>query len=136
MERTFKTNGWSLIPGPAHIEVSLSSLDLYEITEYDPAEISKTFLSIAGVQLVHDATPTWYDWKAQWIEKERWIEIRMSLFAGDSEIWGGSELRADCFVSDVVALWLNVRETHAAIWLHSPDCQIYTIESFLAEYCD
>jgi len=129
----FKTTGWSLIPGPDKVEDHLSSIGLGEIAEYDPHGIAIAFLAIPGMKLIHEANPSWYEWSAWWEQTNRWIGVGMSVF-DVTGFWGGSELKTDCYISDVVALWLRVQEAYPAVWLHSPECRIYAANAFLAEY--
>lgn len=104
------------------------------MAEYDPRGIADAFLAIPEMKLIHEANPSWYAWRARWEQANRWIEVGMSVFDEPTVSWGGSELKTDCYVSDVVALWLEVQEAYPAVWLHNPECRIYTVAAFLAEY--
>lgn len=109
-----------------------SSLDLHELVEHTPAAIADSLLSFPGTRLLHPAERSWWDWKARWESGERYIEIDVTLFDNEEQHWGGSSLDANCSVEDLLTLWRVLQSRHSGIWLHDPDCEMHTPESFLA----
>ena len=122
--------GWSFIPGPLS-DPPASSVILQEITEYAPADIADAILGYPGTRLVHPDSPSWWEWKASWEDGNGRIDLNLTLFEIEPPAWGGSQLTAFCGRRDVLALWMHLRASHPAIWLHGPDCSIYTPEAFL-----
>jgi hypothetical protein len=130
----FNKKGWALVPGPVDIQEQFSSLDLREQVEYSPLEIAKSLLHYPGMQLLNEAKPTWWDWKARWESGEQFLELDITLMGKSDDLWEGSEIRSDCSAEVVIALWKHLKTTHAGIWLHSPDCVIHTESSFRKEF--
>ena len=126
--------GCSLIPGPRRFDEPLYSTSLDEIVEYQPDGVARAILSFPGTTLRHPPEPSWWEWEAVWERGGGRIEIGMTLFDEGGGVWGGSPLRASCVVDDLLGLWLAVRDSHGAVWLHSPDCRVYTPASFAAEH--
>jgi hypothetical protein len=137
-ELRFVTSGWSFIPGPEKLEEPTYSTALCEIAIYPPDSIAAAILDFRDTQLLHAAEPPWWDWRARWEEDDRFIVLDMTLFELESGqiSWGGSGLITDCLISDVLALWKVLRRPHPCVWLHSPECRVYTEVSFLKEYND
>jgi hypothetical protein len=129
----FVTSGWTFIPGPETFREPLYSTSISEIAEYSPDSIASAILSFPDTSLIRRAEPSWWEWRARWQKEARFIEIGFSLFETEPAFWGGSELKADCLVSDLLALWLTIRSSHPAVWLHSPDGRVYTPDSFVSE---
>ena len=123
-------DGWSFIPGRLS-DPPESSLDLQELIEYPPESIAAAILAYPGMQLVHPGTPSWWDWRANWENGGRRIELNITLFETEPPAWGGSDLTVFCGAQEILDLWMHLRTSHPAIWLHH-DCNIYTPESFRA----
>ena len=123
-------NGWSFVPGPLS-DPPRSSLDQYEMIEHPPETIADTILAYPGMRLVHPATPSWWEWKASWEDGNRRIDLNLTLFEIEPPAWGGSQLTVFCGGREILDLWMYLRASHPAIWLHGPDCSIYTPDAFL-----
>lgn len=128
-ENLISLDRWSLIPGPIE-NPPLDSLALHDIVRYAPEQIAATFLNYPGMRLVHDPTPSWWEWSASWKNGSQHIEIAMSLF-DDEEEWGGSPLRGQCEVASIIALWSFVCSRLPGIWMHNDACEIHTPETFV-----
>jgi len=129
--------GWSLIPGPWHIlDPPASSIDLHDVASYEPQEVADSILSYPGCRLLKHASPTWWDWRAEWRGGDRFIEVGMSLFETEPPSWGGSEVEALCELEDVMGLWTWLRKRFRAIWLHNRECEIHTPETFRRQFAD
>jgi len=123
--------GWSLIPGPPRIvDPPGSSIDLQDVASYDPREVAGSLLAYPGCRLVHPASPTWWEWRAEWAGGDRFIALGMSLFETEPPTWGGSGIEAVCRLEDIMGLWLSLRSRFPAAWLHNESCEIHTPESF------
>jgi len=120
---------WSLIPGPAS-DPPASSLDLGDVIHYPPETVARTLLAFPGMRLVHLPEPTWWDWGARWEEGSRWIEVTLTLFESEPPSWGGSDLRGECDLQDILRLWAHLRTSVPSSWMHNADCEIHTPESF------
>lgn len=135
MAKLFVTSDWSLIPGPDQIEEPFYSTSMDEISQYAPESIARAIISFPDTRLLHPAEPSWWDWQARWERGGRRIDINMTLFeGGETSWWGGCILGTSCNISDLVDLWSSVRASHPAVWLHAPDCRIYSPDSFMAKY--
>jgi hypothetical protein len=119
---------WSFIPGPL-TRPPESSLELHDLVGYAPESVAEAFLSYPGMQLLHPADPSWWEWKARWGRDERFIELDMSLFETEPVTWGGSTITAHCSLDDLMRLWEAVRTRCQAVWLHNGDCEIHTPDS-------
>jgi hypothetical protein len=133
MTRFFVTTEWSLIPGPSQFDEPFYSTAIADIVEYSPEQVARTILAVPGVKLRHAPVPTWWEWEAAWEHGSERIEIGMSLFDMEGSPWGGSPLRTSCTADALLALWLGIRSSLDAVWLHGPDCRVYTPASFAAE---
>jgi hypothetical protein len=132
-----ETLDWSFVPGPLDFIEPLSSIAMRETAEYAPAAVAAHALKIPGVQLTHNAQPSWWDWRARWSgEREAYVAFEMTLFETDPPLFGGFLLDADCTAADLLGLWGNLRGAFPGIWLHDRDCRVYKPESFRAQYLD
>jgi len=120
---------WSLIPGPL-ASPPATSLALDSIVEYPPEAVAAAVLAFPGMHLTHPADPTWWDWVARWEQDGRWIDVEFTLFDVEPPAWGGSGLRGQCELADVLALWAAVRGRVPACWMHNTLCEIHSPESF------
>jgi len=127
----FDKAGWALIPGPLDTSEPMNSCDLREQVEYAPEEIAKALLIYPGMRLLNDADPTWWDWKARWEGDTGFIGVNVTLMGWNDKLWGGSELSVDCSPKELITLWKHLSSAHPGIWLHDPDCEMHTEESFL-----
>ena len=123
---------WCLIPGPAENPPS-SSVALDHCVDYAPDIVASTFLAFPGMRLVHDANPSWWDWKACWQAGGELIEVDMSLFETDPPTWGGSLIRGYCQLDEFLAFVHHVRHRLPGVWLHNSECEIHSPESFAAK---
>ena len=129
----FKTSGrWSFIPGPTHLSQPISSLDLNEIAAYSPGDIATTFYKYPNMILIHDASPSWWEWRVRCEMGRDYLEAGMTLFGDEPKSWGGSPLLADRSLSVIQDLWSHLRAQHPGIWLHNEECTIHTPVSLRA----
>jgi len=123
---------WVFIPGPSEIpDPPASSLDWDEIATYPPQAIAQAFLAYPGFSLVHDANPSWWQWRAGWERGQSFLLFDMTLFETDPIAWGGSGVSGCCELDDLLSLWRALRERSPAVWLHNSECEIHTPDSFL-----
>jgi hypothetical protein len=127
----FEKTGWAFVPGPSNDSAPMNSCDLKELVEYAPEKIAATVLSYPGMRLLHINEPGWWDWKARWESADEFIELNMTLMGRSDQLWGGSEIKARCHPSSLVAVWKHLKAEGAGIWLHDPDCRMHTERSFL-----
>ena len=117
--------------GPDQILEPYSSVALGSIEEYSSEEIANAINGLADISVVK-RSPYLSVWR--WANESRYIEIQID---GDNTsedgVWIASLLALDCNFSDLIDLWSKLRQTHPAIYLHSPSCQMYTPCSFLEE---
>jgi hypothetical protein len=107
----------------------MDSQKLRDITYYAPAAVAESLLSFPGMRLLHDQTPSWWQWRARWESEAGFIEVGMTLFEDQARSWGGSPITADCPFEVMESLWLHLQSRHPGVWLHSPDCTIHTHDS-------
>lgn len=95
-------------------------------------DIAATMLEVSGLKLVHDARPTWWEWKAEYRSPAAELEIGITLLGSDSgaDVWGGSTLSGACDPRALLDLWSALRRSFPGVWLHDPECNIYTPDSF------
>ncbi len=70
-------DGWSFIPGPLS-DPPESSLELRELIHYPPESIESAILAYPGMRLVHQATPTWWEWRASWEYGDGRIDLNLT----------------------------------------------------------
>lgn len=129
----FRSEGnWSLIPGPAEMENSMSSLDLEDIVALPAASVAESFLAFPGMRQLRPTSPAWWDWRARWESGTDFIEVGMTLLDDEQQSWGGSAIVANCQSVSIEALWSHLATRHSGVWLHDPDCVIHTPDSFKA----
>jgi len=122
---------WAFIPGPSEIpDPPASSLDRLEYAIYSPAAIAQAFLAYPDFSLMHDADPSWWQWRAGWERGQCFLLADMTLFETDPIAWGGSSVSGYCELDDLLSLWRALREEFPAVWLHNSECEIHTPESF------
>jgi hypothetical protein len=125
-------NGLALVPGPIAIEQPLYSFQVYDpIIGYPPEEIAAALLSIPGMRRANSGKIATGKWKARWKQEDRYLELDFTLMEPDEGVvWGGSHLQGRCRKSDVVNIWLALREQFEGVWLHDAKCRLWTPESF------
>jgi hypothetical protein len=131
--RRFSKSNWAFVPGPLDDSAPMSSLDLKQQVQYTPQEIATAILAYPGMKLVNGNHPRWWDWKARWSDEEDFVELNVTLMGWSDELWGGSEINANCSLESLVAIWKHLKAEHPGIWLHDPDCRMHTEASFLRE---
>jgi hypothetical protein len=117
--------------GPADLLEPYSSVMVQSIVEYQTTEIADTISRLPHIKLLRQSeSETFWRWK----RKGHFIEISVD---GDNTtedgVWVASRLTQNCTFADLVEFWLNLRDKHPAIYLHSPSCRMYTPCSFLEE---
>jgi hypothetical protein len=125
-------NYWAFIPGPSAIhDPPESSVDLQEVATYPPDTVAEAFLGFPGFRLLHDADPSWRQWRAGWERGRSFLVVEMTLFETTPIAWGGSGVSGYCALEELLALWQALREQFSAMWLHNSQCEIHTPESFM-----
>jgi hypothetical protein len=131
LEQRFESRGdWALVPGPNSMNGPLDSQDVHDIELHTPEAISQSLLSFPGMRLIHEAAPSWWEWRARWSEGSRHIEVGMTLFDNDAKSWGGSPVQASCTRKDLISLWSHLQSKHRGVWFHDSTCTMHTHESF------
>jgi len=127
--------------GPRELPERAFRFAVEQVEVYSPDEFAVAVLSAPGVHLAQSAVPTWSDWRARWEQGDRFIELDMLPCPIDPEYrpgvavaWGGSRLRANCLLGDVLDLWAAIRSKCPGVWLHGTDCRLYSPESFAAKF--
>jgi hypothetical protein len=133
----------SLVGGPLDLpDYAVSFADDWQGVIYTPQEIANAILSVPGVNLLHDSSPSWNDWKAQWLCRDRTIDFDISAFSidpqfgsrpGTGEYWGGSMFLTSCLLRDVLDVWRSIQRICPAVWLHDTECRMYNPRSFVTE---
>lgn len=133
----------TLVWGPLDLpDDAVSFADDWEWIIYTPEEMATALLSVTGVRLLHDSTPSWNEWRAQWRHMDRTIDFDINACEldpefggrpGTSEYWGGSMFRTHCLLDDLLDVWEGIRKTCPAAWLHDTDCRMYNPKSFIAD---
>ena len=116
---------WALIPGPVDQVRPMSSLDIRDLVELPAATVAESFLAFPGMRLVRPAEPDWWAWRARWESAAGFIALHFTLFDELGDIWGGSNIAADCPSSELVSLLYHMNQRHPGIWLHDPDCGMH-----------
>ena len=125
-------NYWAFVPGPLAIhDPPESSVDLQEVAMYPPDTVAQAFLGYPGFSLLHDADPSWWQWRAGWERGRSFLVVKMTLFETDPIAWGGSGVSGYCELDELLALWRTLSSQFPAMWLHNGDCEIHTPDSFL-----
>src|SRR5215468_525310 len=101
---------WAFIPGPREIlDPPASSVALQDVAMYPPEGIARAFLAYPRFSLVHDADPSWWQWRAGWERNRSFLYVGMTLFETDPVAWGGSEISGCCDLDEILALWRALR---------------------------
>ena len=130
-ERMFESRGdWAFVPGPSSIAGPLNSQDVRDIELHTPESVAQALLSFPGMQLVQDASPSWWEWRARWAEGSRYLEVGMTLFGNEEQSWGGSPVHANCSTEDIRSLWAHLQSRHRGVWIHDSNCTMHNHESF------
>ena len=116
---------WAFIPGPSDQTRTPTRQWIREIVELPAAEVAASLLAFPGVHLAHPPQPDWWAWRARWEAGSDFIDLDFTLFDDLGEVWGGSELTADCPSATVLALLRHLNQRHRGIWLHDPDCDMH-----------
>jgi len=116
---------WALIPGPVDQTRPMASTDIQRLVELPADIVAESFLAFPGMRLVQPAEPNWWAWRARWESADGFIALHFTLFDELGDIWGGSNITADCPSSALVSLLYHMNQQHPGIWLHDPDCGMY-----------
>jgi hypothetical protein len=132
--KSFSKHKWSLIPGPEIITGSILSTELKDVAEYSIENIMKSISELPNCNIIKEAIPSIWEWKAKWEILNQFIIFGMSSFDEDNKIWGGSELEIKATSESLYLLWILLRIKYKRIWLHNEECRIYSPEIFKNEY--
>lgn len=128
-----ESHQWGFIAGPKEFKEPFFSTVMYESEAYELTEIEKEFLSFDGIELIHDSDTSWWNWEAEYKRNEERINLQMAVAGDEDRLWGGTAISASCSSDLLLNLWSHLRRNGKAVWLHSPDCRIYSPESFKEE---
>jgi hypothetical protein len=129
-----KDQGWSFIPGPDQIVEPAWSVDMREeVARIPAAEFASGVLKIPNVQLVHGNEPTWWDWRVVWNLDLSFVNLDMIIEGDNKDTWGGSNIECSCSEHSFISFWKDLMQISRQIYLHAPDCRMYTISSFKKE---
>jgi hypothetical protein len=128
---------WSFIPGPENLTVPTWSTQFYDpLLELKPAVVAAGILRIPGTKLIKPNDPTWWEWSAIWENQDRYIGLNMTLMGDDDDFWGGCEIECACTVHDFLCFWKELRMLSPRIYVHSPECRVFTLDEFELEKKD
>jgi hypothetical protein len=133
---TFPGGGrrFALVPGPPEIDQPLYSFEVYdEIACHDTNEVATALLAVSGVRRTGPEDPLSGEWAARWEEGDRYLDFDMTWMEPEDgwRVWGGSHLEGRCAKADLLRIWSALRERLEGVWLHGPDCRLYTPEGFI-----
>lgn len=130
----------TLVWGPLELpDRAFSFDDNRESVIYTAEEIAKAILAVPQTRLVHEASPDWSHWQAQWSCEERTIDFDIMPWelgpedggrTGVLQHWGGSGFLTNCLVEDVIEVWTAIQTRCPAVWLHDTECCMYNQDSF------
>lgn len=129
--------GFALVPGPAEIAQPLYSFEVdEELVYHPPDEVAANLLAIPGMRPCNTAAPASEGWATRWEERGRSLDLDFTLMEpGDGRVvWGGSNLRGCCRVSDVLRIWAALSRRFQGVWLHDRDCRLWTPEEFARRF--
>src|SRR5262245_43118699 len=124
---------FALVPGPPEIEQPLYSFEVYdEIAYHDPNEVAAALLAIPGVRRTGSSDPLSGEWSARWEDEDRYLDFDMTWMEPEDgrRVWGGSHFEGRCAEADLLRIWSALSERFEGVWLHGPDCRLYTPEGF------
>lgn len=131
-------NGWALVPGPEEIETPLFSFEVHdEIVYHEPDEVAKVLLLYRGMSPKKaGVSPSSGKWSAVWTDDNQSLRLDLTLMEPDDGwlVWGGSNIQGTCDMEFLLNLWLHMRRHLEGVWLHSPQCQLFTPEAFRNSY--
>ena len=127
----FKLDDWSIVPGGESIRPPFRSTLLHGITHYDLEAVAAVILAIPGTQLVHEANPDWWEWRARWKFDDATIDIEMTILEPlEGRGWGGVGLSGSATPSTMAVLYKRVHQALPCAWLHNAACELHTASSF------
>jgi hypothetical protein len=146
-EPLLRLTDFSLVYGPINLPDPAVSFDVeWEFLIHTSDEVAAAILSVPGVRLVHPAEPDWNAWKARWESGGHWIEFDIADCPFDPEYerrpglstaWGGSWFNTCCTLSELLAVWEQIRQQCPGICLHDcGDCRMYCPESFARAWAE
>ena len=125
---------WSFIPGPETISQPAWSTDFQDpMLALSPDVVAAGILAIPNTTLYTPNKPTWWDWSALWQGQDAFISVNMTLMGGDEDIWGGSVIECACSMSQFIAFWCEMHRISPRIYVHSPECRVFTPDEFEKE---
>jgi hypothetical protein len=68
-----------------------------------------------------------------WESKDGYIGLNMTLMGYDEDIWGGCEIECACTMRDFLGFWTELRQLSPRIYVHSPECRVFTPGEFEKE---
>jgi hypothetical protein len=125
--------GFALVPGPPEIDQPLYSFEVEdEIDYHDPNEVATALLAIPGMHRIGSSDPLSGEWAARWRDGDRYLDFDMRWMEPEDgrRVWGGSQLEGWATEADLLRIWAALSERFEGVWLHGPDCRLYTPEGF------
>ena len=133
--KAFDGQSLAFIPGPENVDWIEDSQSIEFFEDYSPFAVKNGFLAHPNISFegIVDEINTW---RFRWSGGDRFICLNMTTFDGTNDSsWGGSNLiETNCLYSDILSLWLAIREKFPAIWLHDEDCNVYSGRAFVADF--
>jgi hypothetical protein len=124
---------FAFVPGPPEIDQRLYSFEVYDkIANHDPNEVATALLAIPGMRRTGASDPLSGEWAARWEDGDRYLEFDLGWMEPEDgwRVWGGSQLEGRCAEADLLRIWSALSERFEGVWLHGPDCRLYTPEGF------
>lgn len=134
-------DNWAFIPGPEIVSKPTWSTDSHEtLLELKPDVVAAGILAIPNTTLKTPNKPTWWDWSVTWQDQDVYIGVNMTLmggdddiWGGDDDIWGGSVIECACSMRQFIDFWRELHRISPRIYVHSPECRVFTPEEFEKE---
>lgn len=132
-ESLVDVSGFALVPGPVDIEQPLYSFEVCDdLVLHPPDEVAAALLSIPGMRRSNTAELASGHWVARWADGDRHLDLDFTVMESEDGrvVWGGSNLRGRCTISDLLGCWAALRARFEGVWLHDAKCRLYTPECF------
>lgn len=131
-----KSSLFSFIPGPKTVEWLDDSQYMTEIAEYNIPDIVRHLESYDGVTIEkNENDPRMLE--LIWNNGNRWIKMAFTTIDGAIDsCWGGSPIRTNCYISDIVKLWKHIKQAFPSSWIHDEECNLFSMKAFIKEFAE